>query len=64
MPRPEMTIKLARAAALDAGNRHAVKEGRQPTHWAKEDYDTAVAEFDRLCAEFDLVLTTGSGGNQ
>jgi len=61
MPKRQMNLKLARAAAYDAGNRNAAKAGRDK--WTKEDYDVAVAEFDRLCREFDLVetITTGSG---
>ena len=42
----KLTRELAFAAAWDAGNRHAKANGR--TVWTADDYNAAVAEFDRL----------------
>lgn len=41
-----LTRELARAAATDAGTRHAKANGR--TDWNDADYTAAVAEFARL----------------
>jgi len=46
MPRVTLTRQLARAAAQDAGNRSMRKAGRNA--WNADDYDAAVAEFNRL----------------
>jgi len=52
--KPTMTTEIARAAATDAGLRHAVASGRPPTPWTREDYDTAAKEFRRICRLFKL----------
>lgn len=46
MTRPRMTMQLAHAAAMDAGNRHARANGRKT--WTQDDYDAAAAEYLRL----------------
>ena len=50
----KMTVDIARAAATDAGSKRAVKAGRPPTPWTREDYDCAAKEFRRLCRVFGL----------
>lgn len=42
-----MSRQIAWAAATDAGNRSMREHGR--TAWNEDDYNAAVAEFDRLC---------------
>lgn len=44
-----MTPQIARAAAWDAANRNMRKNGRKV--WNEEDYNVAVAEYDRLWPE-------------
>lgn len=51
---PVMTLELARAAATDAGRRNAIKDGRPPAPWTREDLDAASAEFHRICRECRL----------
>jgi len=46
MARIQLTEQLARAAATDAGNAHARRHDRHA--WNEDDYNAAVAEFDRL----------------
>src|ERR1039457_3907629 len=46
MAKPKMTEALARAAGADAANRQMRKAAR--TSWSEEDYNAAVAEFNRL----------------
>lgn len=58
--KPIMTVDLARAAATDAGRRHAVAEGRPPVPWTRDDLDAANAEFHRICREFKI----GPYGNE
>lgn len=41
-----LTREIAWAASTDAGNRAMRHGGR--TAWSREDYNAAVAEFDRL----------------
>ena len=41
-----MTQQIARAAAQDAGNRSMRAAGR--SKWNRADYNSAVAEFNRL----------------
>lgn len=50
----EMTIELARAAATDAGRRHAIKDGRPPAPWTSDDFHAAATEFNRICRQFKL----------
>ena len=45
-PRMSPTEAIARAAAWDAGNRHAKAAGRKK--WSRADYNVAVRELDRL----------------
>lgn len=52
--KPTMSLELARAAATDAGRRHAVKDGRPPAPWTRADYNAACSEFHRLCREYKL----------
>lgn len=42
----KMTMELAHAAAMDAGNRSAKAHGRKA--WNEDDYNVAVAEYERL----------------
>ena len=46
MRRMTMTRELARAAGTDAGNRRMRADNRKG--WNADDYNAAVAEFDRL----------------
>jgi hypothetical protein len=46
MRRPVLTRELAHAGSKDAGNRSMRAGGR--TAWNEEDYDVAVAEFNRM----------------
>jgi hypothetical protein len=41
-----LTPALAKAAAMDAGNRSMRKAGR--VAWNEDDFDTATSELDRL----------------
>jgi len=41
-----LTPEIAHAAAMDAGTRAMKAAGR--TAWSREDYNAAVAEFNRL----------------
>src|ERR1019366_10515824 len=45
-PMPEITYKIAHAAATDAGN-HAMRSGGR-TVWSFDDYGVCIAEFRRL----------------
>ena len=49
MKRIRMTMQIAHAAAMDAGNQHAKTNGR--TVWTQEDVDAAADEFERLWPE-------------
>ena len=52
MIRP-LTREIAWAASTDAGNRSMRSSGRET--WSEDDYNAAVAEFDRLWpAEIDV----------
>lgn len=42
------TPEIARAMALDAGDRHRRANGRLHQPWAREDWDVAQTEYDRL----------------
>ena len=46
MPTIEMNYSLAMACAQDAGDR--AMRAHKRTVWAMDDYNTAVAEFERL----------------
>lgn len=47
MPKPiTMTLDLARAASIDAGNASARKAGR--TVWNEDDYNACATTFNRL----------------
>jgi hypothetical protein len=50
-----MTIDIARAAATDAGRREMTKRGLPPAPWDRQARDAAIAEFNRLCREFNLL---------
>jgi hypothetical protein len=52
--KPTMTVELARAAATDAGRRNAVRNGRPPAPWTRDDLDAATHEFHRICREFKI----------
>lgn len=43
-----MTREIARAAALDAGDRHRRANGRLHQPWNLDDWNVACDEFDRL----------------
>ena len=47
-----LSEKIARAAALDAGNRSMRKAGR--TSWNEQDRNVAIAEYNRLWPEETL----------
>jgi hypothetical protein len=49
-----MTVELARAAATDAGRRNAIKDGRPPAPWTRDDFDIATTEFHRICRQFKI----------
>lgn len=51
MSRPVLTEPLIRAAAEDAGNRHAKEHGH--VHWNAYDWNAAVPEYERLMAVKD-----------
>ena len=46
MARPQMTEAIARAAAMDVGNRAMRLAGRKA--WSRSDYNASVREFNRL----------------
>ena len=46
MTKITITREIARAAAMDAGDRPMHQAGR--TAWNREDYNAMVREFDRL----------------
>jgi hypothetical protein len=46
---PAMDVDAARVAAGKAGRRNAIKQGRSPSSWTKDDLDVAHAEFHRIC---------------
>lgn len=46
MPSPVITREIAHAASWDAGNRSMRSAGR--TAWSEDDYNAAVAEYNRL----------------
>jgi hypothetical protein len=58
--KPVMTVELARAAATDAGRRHAIADGRPPAPWTRDDFDAASAVFHRICREYKI----GCYGNE
>jgi len=49
MTKITITREIARAAAMDAGDRSMRQAGR--TAWSGEDYNVMVMEFDRLWPE-------------
>jgi len=49
MTKRTITREIARAAAMDAGDRSMRQAGR--TTWNREDYNVMVREFDRLWPE-------------
>jgi len=54
MTKITITREIARAAAMDTGNRSMRQAGR--TTWSREDYNAMVREFDRLWPEvFDIM---------
>ena len=49
MTKITITREIARAAAMDTGDRSMRQAGR--TVWGREDYNAMVMEFDRLWPE-------------
>jgi len=49
MTKITITREIARAAAMDAGDRLMRQAGR--TTWSREDYNAMTREFDRLWPE-------------
>ena len=68
MAKPKMTEALARAVGADEANRLMRAAGR--TSWSEEDYNAAVAEFNRLWPDpfagerFRLVNRESGAGDQ
>lgn len=46
----ELTKDIAKAAALDAGDRHRRANGRLHEPWNADDWNAACDEYDRLLA--------------
>jgi hypothetical protein len=46
----ELTPEIARAIALDVGDRHRRANGRVNQPWDRADWDAACDEYDRLMA--------------
>lgn len=49
----ELTKEIARAIALDVGDRHRRDNGRLHEPWDRSDWDAACDEYDRLLALID-----------
>ncbi len=68
MAKIKMTESLARSAGMDVANR--LMRAADRTSWNEEDYNAAVAEFNRLCPDpfagdkFRLVGRESGAGDQ
>lgn len=47
----KLTLDLARAAGMDAGNRSMRKAGRK--HWNEDDFDAAATVYNHLLDEIE-----------